>query len=73
MGLLRDDGQQQMRGPLSVVIDLVQRGLLLQMWLGTYSALVAPPTPVGMSALMISRQMRWPRRNRFAVAMISMA
>ena len=27
----------------------------------------------GMSALMISRQMRWPRRNRLAVAMISIA
>ena len=38
-----------------------------------YSVLVAPATPVGMSALAISTQMRWPRRNRLAVARISTA
>src|SRR5450631_1796837 len=38
-----------------------------------YSALVAPATPVGRSRLVISTQMRWPRRNRLAVDRISTA
>jgi hypothetical protein len=37
-----------------------------------YSTLVAPPTPVATSRLVISTQMRWPRLNWLAVAMISM-
>src|SRR6516165_5739750 len=38
-----------------------------------YSTLWAPPTPVARSRLVISRQMRCPRLNAFAVAMISIA
>src|SRR6266446_5772315 len=38
-----------------------------------YSTLVAPPTPVATSRLAISTQIRWPRLNSLAVAMISIA
>ena len=47
--------------------------MLLQTWYGMYSTLVIAPVPVGTSMDVISRQIRCPALNWFAVAMIALA